>query len=500
MRIAIGSIFHETSHFLTTCTELDQWRHTYVHEGDELFELAGTDCEVAGMLAACQSEGAEIVPLVAARSVPGAPNSEACYAYLRRALMAPLGAALPVDGVLLALHGSMTVVGQHDPEGDLLGAVRQLVGPDMPVVSSLDIHAHITAPMVDAATALVTFAHYPHDDTYDTGARAAHLLFAALRGQTRPAMAAAKVPMLCGGVCGMTFGDAPLAHLTRRARQLEADPAILSVSVFQVHAQNDLPDMGSGGLVVTDDDPDLARATAVELAQELWQRRHQLEPELVSVATAVERARQLPAGPVLLVDTADCAGGGAAGDSVAVLRQLLDLGVSEPTLLMVVDPEAAEQCHRAGADQPVSLLLGHKLDPSWGESLHVSGTVSRLLDGSFTYTGGAFSGARASMGPSAVLAIGSIRVLIMSTSTYDWADEQFQAAGLDVRQARFVGVKNPMNFNFAYGDVSRGAFILNTPGPTPATVRHLPYRRMQRPFFPLDDDIPGLQPVVLGHP
>ena len=500
MRIAIGSIFHETSHFLSTRTELDLWRNTYLHEGTDALELDGTDCEVAGMLAACHPEQAGVIPLMAARCVPGGPNTEACYAYLREALLAPLRRALPVDGVLLALHGSMTAVGQDDPEGDLLGAVRQLVGPDVPLVASLDLHAHITATMVAAATALVTFAHYPHDDTYDTGQRAADLLFAALRGRARPTLAAAKVPILCGGVRGMTFGDAPLAHLTRRARELERKPGILSVSVFQVHATNDLPGMGSGGLVVTDGDVDLARITAVGLAEEMWQRRHQLEPELVSVAEAVDRGRQLPDGPVLLVDTADCVGGGAPGDSVAVLGQLLSLGVAEPTLLMVVDPDAAEKCHGAGVNHQVSLLLGHKVDPSWGRPLQVSGTVCHLFDGEFTYTGGAFGGTRASMGPSAVLAIGAIRVLVMSKSTYDWDDEQFQAAGLDVRQARFVGVKNPMNYNFAYRDVARGAFVLDTPGPTPATVRHLPYRRMQRPFFPLDDDIPGMQPVVFARP
>jgi microcystin degradation protein MlrC len=189
----------------------------------------------------------------------------------------------------------------------------------------------------------------------------------------------------------------------------------------------------------------------------------------------------------LLVDTADCAGGGAAGDSSALLRSLLDLAVTERSYVMVVDPEAAAICHAAGAGQEVDLTLGYRLDPIWGEPLPVHGRVGALSDGQFRYDGGAFGGTLASMGPSAVLEIGAIRVLVMSRPTYDWADEQYRAVGLDARDARFVGVKNPMNYRFAYRDLAKAAFVVDTPGPTPAHVRHLPYRSVTRPCFPFED-------------
>jgi microcystin degradation protein MlrC len=501
-RIALGAMFNETSHFLTTTADLDHWRNTYVLQGAEIFSLRGATCEEAGVLKVLESAGADIVPLLAARSVSSGPTIESAYRTLKEGILEPLRRSLPVDGVMLAMHGSMTTVTEDDPEGDVLAAVREIVGASVPIVSTLDLHANVTCRMVENADALVAFTRYPHDDTFTTGERGARLLLKLVNGKARAAMALAKVPVLCSGIRGMTFGDAPMAHLTARARTLENDPGILSVSIFQVHATNDLPGLGSGGLVIADGDPERARKVAEAIAHEVWQRRHEFEPEILSVAEAVKRGLAIDGGPVLLVDTADCVGGGAAGDSVALLKFLIELKVDAPTYLMVVDPDAAERCAAAGIGRTVSLNLGYKLDPSWGKPMPVTGMVRHLLDGSFMFTGGAYGGTIGRMGLSAVLAIGPIEMLIMSHPTYDWADEQFRAAGLDPRFAKFIGVKNPMNYNFAYRDIVKAAFVLDTPGPTPATMRVLPYKRMQRPFYPLDDDIPGLVPTVFvnrGH-
>ena len=499
IRIGVGSIFQESNQFAATQTDLALFRNSYVHEGDALLQLAGTDCEVAGILATCAEEGAQPVPLLAARSVSGGVLSDACYTELKETLLARLRAAAPLDGLILAMHGSMVTASQEDPEGDLLDAVRRIVGPDLPIVMTLDLHAHVTARMVSQATALVSFTHYPHDDSFSTGERGADLLLRTVQGGVRPVMALAKVPIICGACNGQTFGDGPMAHLTRRARRLETQPGILSVSCFQVHPYNDLPGMGCGGVVVTDNDPALAANEAHALAAEFWERRRAFETEHLPVAEAVARGSQVEGGPVLLVDTADCAGGGAPGDSVALLRELLALGVDEPVFLMVVDADAAQACARAGIGQTVSLQVGYSLDPTWGQPVSVSGVVRRLGDGSFLYDGGLFGGTWASMGLSAVLQIGSIELLVMSQPTYDWGDEQFRSLGMDVRRAKFIGVKNPMNYRHAYRDLMKAAFIIDTPGPTPAHVRNLNYERMQRPFFPLDEEIPDLEiPVVVS--
>jgi microcystin degradation protein MlrC len=333
----------------------------------------------------------EVVPLVATRSVSGGPLSAACYADLRKRMLDAVTNSGPLDGVFLSLHGSMLADGEDDPEGDLLAAVRELVGEAVPIVATLDLHANITQRMVDHATALVAYTHYPHDDARTTGESGMRLLLQTVAGEVDPIMVMAKVPMLVAGSNGQTFGDAPMHHFERRARSWEADPRILSVSNLHVHPYLDQPGLGCGGVVITDGDPQLAEDLARQIALGFWERRGELMPAVFSVAEAVERGRSLD-GPVVLVDTADCCGGGAAGDSIAVLRELLALGVTETTYLMVVDPAAAGVCIAAGIDAELTLPVGNGIDPSWGEPIAVTGVVKTILDGRFQYEGGLFGG------------------------------------------------------------------------------------------------------------
>jgi microcystin degradation protein MlrC len=200
---------------------------------------------------------------------------------------------------------------------------------------------------------------------------------------------------------------------------------------------------------------------------------------------------------VILVETSDCCGGGAAGDSVHSLRALLDAGVAEPCLVPVVDPEVAEACWKAGAGAELEVRIGHAIDPKWGKPISLRGKVERLSDGKFFYRGGTWEGVQAEMGMTAVLAVGAVRVLVTTHGTYDWRDEQFRAVSLEPERAKFVVAKNPMNYRMAYGAFAKECLVLDTPGPTPPTLRHVRYRNVARPYFPAVDDIPGLEPTIL---
>ena len=161
--------------------------------------------------------------------------------------------------------------------------------------------------------------------------------------------------------------------------------------------------------------------------------------------------------------------------------------MTEPCLAMVVDPEAASTCVESGVGTQVSLRLGHKRDPAWGDPINVTGKVLRISDGRFQYSGGFLGGRWTNMGPSAVLGIGSVQVLISSYPTYDWADEQYRSVGMQPEKAKFVGVKNMMNFRFGYGGIMKGYFVLDLTGPTPPDIRTMKLQRVSRPLFPLDD-------------
>ena len=493
-RIAIGGILTECNHLGGLPIDLKTYEENELLRGAEV--LSCDTSVVGGMLNVLKAENADAVPLLYASACAGGPIVESCYAQLRGELLHGLRNALPVDGVLMPIHGSALAEGKDDPEGDMIHAVRRIVGPDRPIVTCLDLHANVTAEMVRHADAMLGWETYPHRDQYGTGQRTARLILRMLRGECRPAMAMAKVPVITSAINGSTDGDDPFADLMRCTKSLEQREGVLSASLFLIHPYMDVAGMGSGGLVVTDGDIDLARELAAGIARRYWERRHDLEPETLAPDAAIARGLAIPDGPVILVETADCCGGGAAGDSIATLAALVDNQVQEPSLAPVVDPEAAALCHEAGEGAELELALGHKLDPRWGRTRSFTGRVERLSAGRFTYTGGQWEGLKAEMGKTAVFAIGNIKVLIMSRATYD--DEQFRAAGIDPAGARFIVAKNPMNYRLAYGGIARGMIVLDTPGPTPATLRHVRFKKLKRPYFPADPDVPGMEPVVLS--
>ncbi|HYM51130.1 MAG TPA: M81 family metallopeptidase [Candidatus Limnocylindrales bacterium] len=488
MRIAVGQISCESDTFSSFVCDLDTVRSTgYLYEGEQVLSLAGTNNEVVGFLQTLRESGAEPVPLLASRWNSSALVSREAHAFLRDRLLARLREASPVDGVLLSCHGSMVAEGQDDPEGELGEAVRAIVGPDVPVAMTLDLHGNVTRRMVRSLDLILGYETYPHADAPQTGRRAATLVLRAARKEVRPVMAHVRVPMILTAFHASTNGDGPYAQLMRQTKALEREPGVLSTSIQFVGSYIDIPEMGCSTVVITDGDPERATREARRLAEAYWARRREFLVETVSVAEAVRRGRQIAGGPVILLDTADTTGGGAAGDSIDLVKGLLEARVTEPCLAMVVDPAAAQACAAAGTGATVTLKLGHQADPRWGSPIEVTGRVGRLSDGRFQYRGGVFGGTWASMGPCAVLEVGSIQVLIQTNSTYDWADEQYRTVGMRPETAKFVGAKNMMNFRNAYGAMMKGFFVLDLPGPTPPDMRSLPFTRAKRPWFPLDE-------------
>ena len=496
-RVAVGSILTECNQLTDKVTTLRDFERTELRRGREILEVnAGV---IGGMLTTLRERGINIVPLIVASTFPGGVLTSECYRGLRGELIASLKAALPIDAALLALHGSAAVEDEDDLEGDLLQAVRQLVGPEIPIIGTLDLHAHVTERMIQNADALLAWETYPHKDSFNTGCRSVRLLFDMLDGRVKPTMAMAKVPVLVGGFNGGTEGEGPFADVMRFAKSREGTEGVLSTSVFLVCPYLDTTEMGGGGLVITHNDMEKATALAREIAWKYWERRFDLDPSMYSPEEAIALGMKVEGGPFLLVEASDCCGGGAAGDSVASLKALLRARVPGASLVPVVDPEAASQCHQSGAGGQITFTLGHKVDPKWGKPIKVSGKILKLSEGRFQYVGGIWDSQWGNMGPSALFQVESVQVLITTHPTYDWADEQFRSMGMDTRGAKFIVVKNPMNFRLGYAGVYKNFYVLDTPGPTPAILHHVSYKKLQRPYYPADKEIPDLTPTVLRH-
>ena len=305
------------------------------------------------------------------------------------------------------------------------------------------------------------------------------------------------MPLILTSFNASTEGDGPFAGLRRQADRMEqTQPGVLSASVFNVGAYIDVPEMGCSSLVITEGDEALAGELARRLALRHWGDRKAYRVETLTVADAVERGRRIQGGPILLLDTADTTGGGAAGDSIALVRSLIELRVAEPCLAMVVDPQTVGDCWHREPGRRFPVEVGHRLDSQWGKPLAVEAVLRRKSEGRFRYRGGILGGAEVSMGRSVVLQTGSLQLLVMSRPTYDWADEQYRSLGLDPRQAKFVCVKNMMNFRVGYGDIMKAFLVVAVPGPTPADMSMLPFRRIRRPVYPLDAMPETVEPEI----
>ena len=448
---------------------------------------------MGGMLEVLAEREARPVPLLFASTSPGGPLTTECYEALRRDLLAALEAVTPVDAVLLALHGAAVSETVHDIEGDLLAAARALVGPGVPIVATLDLHAHVTEAMVTNADGLVAWETYPHRDSYTTGRRGAALVVNAAVGAVRPTMVMAKVPVLTGAVNGSTEGDGPFADMMRKAKALEARADVLSTSMFLVHPFIDRPGMGSGGLVITDGDTAGARDATVALAEEYWQRRHEFEPAMSTPAEAVRQGLLIDDSPIVLMETADACGGGAAGDSVACIAALANSPPMRCRWRRSWTPRQRPSAtpRVAPSDAPSRPPARPPLGQPDHHCRHCRGAHRRQVRLRRRHLGGR----RRRDGPDGGPTVGWPADRDRHASHLRVDRRAVRVGGRRRDAPKFAVVKNPMNYRMVYPDAP-AVIVIDSPGPTPASVRSLPFERMQRPFFPLDDDIAGLRPTV----
>ena len=493
-RIGVGGIFIECNHFTSHLADRSAFERSEWLAGETL--LAKDTGVIGGMLSVLRDAGYEPVPLFYASACPSGAVAAEVYDELKSELLLRLANAGELDGVLLCLHGAGAAVNTPDLEGDLAGAVRERVGERVPIIGTLDLHAHVTSELLTQTDALLAWETYPHVDAFETGERGARAMIEILSGRLKPVMAIAKVPVLVSAIHGQTDPPGPFADVMQEAKRQEGKGAIYSVNPILVHPYLNMPNMGGGTLVVANDDEVGAVSLAKRLAKRYWENRAALQPATYSPVEAVRLGLQLEGAPVLLVETADCCGGGATGDSVHALRALLAEAPEQTAIVPVVDPGAAREAHSAGLGQQVRLRLGHQLDSKWGEPVEVEGVVAKLSDGAFIYRGGIWDGRAGNMGPTAVIALGPVQIVVSSNATYDWMTEQFDLLGLKPADCKFVVAKNPMNYHQAYAGVMKGAFVLDTPGPTPANTNALAYTGMNGEWFPANPDMVVDDPQV----
>ena len=456
MRIALAGFVQESNSFSPV---QGSWLHFgpgQVMRGKEIVDqLGGTRSEVGGVLDMARSLGIDVVPVfLASASASAGPLRSDVFATLLGDLRAGLRTADPFDAVLLVLHGAMVTEGYDDATGEILSAVRSDVGPNVPVVATLDLHANVTSRMVDQATALVGYHTAPHIDMYETGQRAMALLHRVLAGEARPISALRRLPMLLPAENGRTT-EGPYAEVMAQALMLAQQPGVLDVSVFSVQPWLDVYDVGCSVLVVTDGDPTLAGRLADELAHSFWQRRHAFGVSLVPATEAIRAALASDRRPWVLADSADSPSSGAPGDSTVMLERLLAAAPQQPCYLNIVDAAAVDKLISAGMGCDVSLTVGATSGCPLYQPVAVTGRVRLIADGDFVNQGPGFQGTTMHMGRTVVLDIGQVALVVMERPVIQWDPELYRSLGLELRAAQIVVVKSPAAFRAAYGPARR---------------------------------------------
>jgi microcystin degradation protein MlrC len=486
-RIAVASLMQETNTFSPIPTTVAVFDSYFIHRGDELFTGYGAArVEVPAIMATLRAAGHEPVPLIAAYAAAAGTVTRAAFDALVGEMEERLRAAGPVDGLILALHGALVVEDQPDGDGEVIARMRAILPEDVPIGVSLDLHGHITPLKLQANTFHVGYREYPHIDIYETGERTAALMVEVLAGRRRPVMALAKAPVLVPAVCGRTT-DGPLAAVAQAARAAEASGEVLHASIFPVQPWIDVPDLGFAALVCAEDAV-TAQAVADRLAAMVWELRNDFELGLTPLHEVIAAGLTSP-GMTLVSDTGDAPTGGSAADSAAVLRGLLAGGADRSdrlSLLTLCDPAGAAAAHGAGVGAMITLSVGHAFSIKDGDPVSITARVLSVSDGAYVMRDAGANGLRIEMGPTAVLGIGGIRLLLRSRPSMEWDTGMYLSQGLDPATAALVFVKSPSHFRVAFGPYAARILLADTPGPTRADVRKLPYVRVTRPLSPLD--------------
>ncbi len=428
-----------------------------------------------------EERGWSVVEGLCTFATPSGTTVRSTYEQFRDEIVHDLRSALPVDAVLLSLHGAMVAAGYDDCEGDLVQHVRATVGPDVPIGVELDLHCHISRRLVEDATALVVFKEYPHTDFEARAEDLWTILAATLEGEVRPHIAVHDCRMI--GVYHTT--REPMRGYVERMRRLESEAGVLSVSLGHGFPWGDVADLGSRVVVVTDNRPDDGTRYARELGEALWSLRDEITPRHANMDEAIDRALAAAHGPVVLADMADNPGGGAVGDSTFLARRLLERGVRNAAVGGLWDPVVAGIALGAGVGAELDVRLGGKVGPGSGDPLDLRVRVTAVqpdcrIDG--------LGRSKRRLGDAVALHAEGIDFIVQSARAQNTDPSIFTRLGIDYAARKILVVKSMQHFHAAYAPVAAEIVYVGAPGTLSFDLATLPYEKVARPLWPLDDD------------
>ena len=484
MRVFAGGIETETNTFSPMPTGLADFEVIRAGDLDANENLRGFGGPFNIFRRRCQERGWDYIFSLYAFAQPAGTTVRAAYESLRDELLDALKAALPVDIVLLPLHGAMVAQGYDDCETDIVMRVREIVGPDAKIGIELDLHCDVAQEMVDLADAIVIFKEYPHTDINERAEELFTIIADAALGKVKPTIALYDPRMI-----GMYLTPyQPMRGFVDDMIAAEARPGVLSLSLAHCFPWADVPTCGARMLAVTDDDAELAARLAREFGRRFFALRRELELPSLSLEAALEAALAIDARPVVIADQADNPGGGAPSDSTFVLRELLERGIEDVALGMIWDPVAVKLAQAAGEGAALTLRLGGKMGPMSGDPLDLDVTVTGLIDDMQQYWTQNEGELAIPCGDSAALHCQGIDIIVNSDRCQVLSPTVFSNFGIDPGSKRLLVVKSTQHFYAGFAPIAAKIIYMAGPGAIPPRFTEIPYQRVDRRKYPWLDD------------
>lgn len=481
---------HETNSFSRHKTGRKAFMARYVLVGDAAIEERGDEnTELAGFLDAGKAHNWKINHILSAAAGPSRKVRRKAFDWICEPILTAIEHN-HFDGIMLGLHGAMGLDFCEDGEGELLSRIRDRVGPTLPIAITLDPHANVSQKMCALADIIVSFKTYPHIDMRTTGRQAGEILQQTMKGEIHPQTIRVSRPMLEEANGGRT-DIGPMIDRITAARAYEKSVDVFAVSINGGFASADVTEVGPTVLVTGQGDFSAHGAFAEGIADDIWNRRFEVFNNYLTCSEAATIAARYKAinGPLIIADYADNPGAGGYGDSTELLSALLSSNISNACFGPLVDAKAVQKLSTFNVGDTVEITLGGKIDPQFGGGpLTLKGQLVSISDGHFIGEGLMIHGIHGSFGPSAVVLVEGIEILVVSIARQILDQQQFKAFGIDPQLKQVVALKSMQHFRADFEPIAGKIIVCDSGALCTPRYDRLPYRNVPRPIFPLDTD------------
>lgn len=487
MKVLIGQIAHETNTFSDIQTTIESFKKWEWQNGDKILNNhRGVRDYLGGIIDRAEELGVKVIPTFSTFAMPSGIITSETYERILNELLDEIKAAEEFDAVCLSLHGAGVAEGVDDLEGGILSAVRQVIGYEIPLVVTLDLHGNITNQMVEEADVLLGVNYYPHIDAYEIGKEAIDILKQILSGALKPMMSLKKLPLM---IPTYTTNLSPAKDINVLCWKREANEAIIDCTFFHGFPYTNIPEVGVTVLTVTNNDQALADRTSEEIAIEIWKVRESFFPCMDSPQQGIQKAIQIDANPIVINETSDNPGGGTPGDGTYLLSAMIEANLTNACFGFICDPEVVNIAHSKGVGSTIEVLLGGKTDNLHGSPVPIKAYVKTLADGQFIQSSPMGRGSKVNYGKSARLQVGGIDIVVCSKQSQTLDEQIFLLHGINVRTYKIVALKSSQHFRAGFEPIAKEIITVDSPGLSSFQLTSFNHTRITKPLYPFHKDV-----------